>query len=74
MMHQTVIYFLFLLVVIGTLSGCQPVRPYQRVYVDDHEMKLGKRGVVHSEESMENYREGASGGGSSKGSGGCGCN
>lgn len=56
------------------LTACQPVRPWQRVYLDDHEMKLGKRQSTHFEESMENYREGASGGGSSKGSGGCGCN
>lgn len=71
MRHRAVIFFCSMALIAG---GCQPVKPYQRTYLDDHEMKLGRRGVLHFEESMENYREGASGGGSSKGSGGCGCN
>ncbi|MFZ6009048.1 MAG: DUF4266 domain-containing protein [Bacteroidota bacterium] len=55
-------------------SGCEAVKPYQRVYLSDHEMKPGIWGARKFEEHIHAYREGASGGGSSKSSGGCGCN
>ncbi len=56
------------------LSGCESVKPYQRMYVNDYEMKPGQPGSRSFEEQVQAYREGASGGGSSKSSGGCGCN
>ena len=56
------------------LSGCESVKPYQRVYLNDYEMKPGQPGSRRFEEQVQAYREGASGGGSSKTSGGCGCN
>lgn len=65
--------FLLLGLVAG-LAGCQSVRPYQRVYLNDHEMQHGQDGARVLEESMQTYREGATGGGGSKTSGGCGCN
>jgi TorA maturation chaperone TorD len=55
-------------------SGCESVRPYQRVYLNDEQMKMGRPGAHTYEQNMQSYREGASGGGSSKVSGGCGCN
>jgi hypothetical protein len=61
----------FLLIV--SLS-CESVKPYQRVYLNDYEMKPGQPGSRKFEESVQAYREGSSGGGSSKTSGGCGCN
>jgi len=56
------------------LAGCESVKPYQRAYVNDYEMKPGQSGSRGFEEQVQAYREGASGGGSSKTSGGCGCN
>jgi Domain of unknown function (DUF4266) len=56
------------------LTGCESVRPYQRVYLNDYEMKPGQPGSRRFEEQVQAYREGGSGGGSSKSSGGCGCN
>lgn len=56
------------------LVSCESVRPYQRVYLNDYEMKPGQSGSRMFEEQVQAYREGASGGGSSKSSGGCGCN
>jgi len=56
------------------LTGCESVKPYQRMYVNDYEMKPGQPGSRRFEEQVQAYREGASGGGSSKTSGGCGCN
>ena len=65
--------FVFVLFVI-TLASCQPVKQYQRVYVNDHEMQMGQHGAGSFEDNVQAYREGSSGGGSSKTSGGCGCN
>jgi hypothetical protein len=65
--------FVLILITIAALS-CDSVKPYQRVYLNDHEMKPGQPGARNFEESVQIYREGALGGGSSKTSGGCGCN
>jgi hypothetical protein len=65
---------LFFLIVLVSASACEAVKPYQRVYVNDREMKMGQMGAKRSDENMQAYREGASGGGSKKNSGGCGCN
>jgi hypothetical protein len=65
----------FLLIVItGSFTSCQVVKPYQRVYLNDHEMQLGPRASQKHDTNALSYREGASGGGSGKVSGGCGCN
>jgi hypothetical protein len=66
--------YLLLVMLIAVVAGCQPVRPYQRVYLNDHEMRHGQNGAQSFEESVQTYREGATGGGGSKTSGGCGCN
>lgn len=56
------------------LASCQMVKPYQRVYLNDYEMRPGYAGARGFEQYVFTIREGASGGGSTKGSGGCGCN
>jgi hypothetical protein len=56
------------------VASCQTVRPYQRVYLNDHHMQQGKHGSESFEESVQTYREGAVGGDGGKVSGGCGCN
>jgi hypothetical protein len=56
------------------LSRCTPVKPYQRVYLNDAGMRPGKADVEKFDISAHTYREGASGGGNGKSSGGCGCN
>jgi hypothetical protein len=66
-------YLALVITALATLS-CESVKPYQRVFVNDHEMKPGQPGARGFEESVLVYREGSSGGGSSKASGGCGCN
>lgn len=62
------------LVLLPIITGCESVKPYQRVYLNDREMKMGVVGARKYEENVQIYREGAIGGGSSKSSGGCGCN
>jgi hypothetical protein len=56
------------------VTSCESVKPYQRAYLNDREMKPGMRGGRKFEEHSHAYREGSSGGGSTKTSGGCGCN
>ena len=54
--------------------GCKTVRPWQRTYLNDESMQLGKKPVEKFSTEVHTYREGASGGGQGKTSGGCGCN
>lgn len=54
--------------------GCQSVKPYQRNYLNDREMQTGQKNVTRPEQNAMSYREGATGGGGGKASGGCGCN
>lgn len=56
------------------MQSCATVKPYQRMYLNDESMQLGKRGIEKFDENVHTYREGSSGGGSGKSSGGCGCN
>ena len=68
----TILFFAIPLV--WSTAGCQTVKPYQRVYLNDENMQAGKKPVNTFNEHVHTYREGASGGGSGKSSGGCGCN
>lgn len=68
---------LFIVLIAGitlTTLSCTTVKPYQRAYLNDAEMQAGKLDIEKFDENMQTYREGASGGGSGKSSGGCGCN
>ena len=57
-----------------SLYSCTTVKPYQRVYLNDAAMQTGKLPIEKFDENVQTYREGASGGGTGKASGGCGCN
>jgi hypothetical protein len=63
-----------LLAIAGILQGCSTVKPYQRAYLNDAAMRPGKTDIEKFDISVHTYREGASGGGNGKTSGGCGCN
>ncbi|MBV6441803.1 MAG: hypothetical protein EPGJADBJ_03493 [Saprospiraceae bacterium] len=63
---------LLLLALLAT--GCQSVKPYQRAYLNDREMQAGQKSIAQPEQNAMSYREGATGGGGGKASGGCGCN
>jgi hypothetical protein len=72
--YRLLIAGFLLTMILGSLTSCQVVKPYQRVYLNDHEMQLGPRASQKHDTNALSYREGASGGGSGKVSGGCGCN
>jgi hypothetical protein len=66
--------FLVLLAIVIFGQGCQTVKPYQRVYLNDENMRAGKQSVKTFAGHVHNYREGSTGGGNTNKSGGCGCN
>ncbi len=55
-------------------QSCVSVPAYQRMYLEDPDMKLSSREVEHFEQEMHTYREGVSGANGGKSGGGCGCN
>jgi len=68
---------LFPAVVMGSsflFISCQTVKPYQRIYLNDDAMQMTKRPIEKFTSKVHTYREGASGGGRGKSTGGCGCN
>jgi hypothetical protein len=67
---------IFIIIIIGCtlVAGCETVRPYQRAFVNDASMQTGRQPIKKFSGNMHTYREGASGGGRAKSSGGCGCN
>lgn len=56
------------------LTGCEPVKEYQKAKLNDAEMALSNRKIEKTELSFQSYREGASGANAGKSGGGCGCN
>ncbi|MEM9823285.1 MAG: DUF4266 domain-containing protein [Bacteroidota bacterium] len=67
-------YLFLALLLLFTLNACQTVKPYERIYLNDPAMQMG----ISSPQGFENYvqtiREGAIPAGTTKASGGCGCN
>jgi Domain of unknown function (DUF4266) len=65
---------LSLIILIILFSSCKTVKPYQRIYLNDEAMQMNKRTMEKFTSRVHTYREGASGGGRGKSTGGCGCN
>lgn len=56
------------------MVSCQPVKEYQKAYLNDSEMELSARKASMFESNFHSYREAASGANGGKTGGGCGCN
>lgn len=56
------------------LVSCVSVKAYQKMYLNDKDMKLAPHKVGSFEINYETYREGAAGANGGKVGGGCGCN
>lgn len=56
------------------LQSCNSVKEYQKVNINDPEMKLGAKTTERYETTFQVYREGAAGANGGKSGGGCGCN
>lgn len=67
----------FLLITVNLfllLSSCVAVKPYELQFVNDEDMQFECDSGCSFQNYVESIREGAVPVGSSKGSGGCGCN
>ena len=62
------------LLFLPVLGGCASVAPYQKMYLNNRDMKLSAQKIESLEINFEAYREGASGANGGKVGGGCGCN
>ena len=62
------------LFVLLLLSSCATVKEYEKVYINDADMKLSANTNERFETSFQVYREGAAGANGGKTGGGCGCN
>ena len=71
--NKLVALFMFLLLIL-MLGGCESVKPYQRAYLNDENMKPGAAPCETLDQNVFSYREGSLVTGGSKTRGGCGCN
>lgn len=55
-------------------QSCTVVKEYEKVNINDPDMKLSARAIERFETNFQVYREGASGANGGKTGGGCGCN
>jgi hypothetical protein len=70
-MIQKIILGLLLLLV---FQSCNTVKEYEKVAINDPDMKLSARTSERYETTFQVYREAAAGANGGKSGGGCGCN
>ena len=63
-----------LVAIIIVLQSCNSVKEYQKVNINDPEMKLAAKTTERYETTFQVYREAAAGANGGKSGGGCGCN
>ncbi|MDA3910819.1 MAG: DUF4266 domain-containing protein [Bacteroidales bacterium] len=56
------------------LSSCTVVKEYEKININDPDMKLSERKTNEFETTFQIYREAASGANGGQNGGGCGCN
>jgi len=56
------------------MNSCVVVKEYEKVYLNDTDMKLTANKINKFETNFQVYREAASGANGGKAGGGCGCN
>ncbi len=60
--------------VIGLTTSCATVKEYEKVNINDPDMKLSAHSSERFETNFQVYREAAAGANGGKSGGGCGCN
>lgn len=66
--------YLFLLFMGCMICSCVPIKPWERVYLNDPRMQLSHKTGNDFSNYVHSIREGSTPAGSTKSSGGCGCN
>jgi hypothetical protein len=72
-MKRIACYILMVVMVLG-ISSCATVKPWERVYLNDPQMQLSHSTGKNFSNYVHSIREGSIPAGSTKSSGGCGCN
>lgn len=62
------------LTVLVSFSSCVAVKEYEKININDPDMKLSANSIDRFETYFQVYREGSSGANGGKTGGGCGCN
>jgi hypothetical protein len=62
------------IIVLATLQSCVAVKEYDKLYINDPDMKLAAKSAEKYETTFQVYREAAAGANGGKTGGGCGCN
>jgi uncharacterized protein YbcV (DUF1398 family) len=65
---------LFASVLVVALQSCTSVKEYEKVAINDPDMKLAARASERYETTFQVYREASAGANGGKTGGGCGCN
>lgn len=66
--------FFFVVIGLTCLTSCVTVKEYEKVNINDPDMKLSALTINKFETNFQVYREAASGANGGKTGGGCGCN
>ena len=61
-------------IVLVTMQSCVVVKEYDKLYINDPDMKLAAKAAEKYETTFQVYREAAAGANGGKTGGGCGCN
>jgi len=65
---------IFGLLLVLVFQSCNTVKEYEKVAINDADMKLSARSSERYETAFQIYREAAAGANGGKSGGGCGCN
>jgi hypothetical protein len=63
-----------LIIVLVSMQSCVVVKEYDKLYINDPDMKLAAKAAEKYETTFQVYREAAAGANGGKTGGGCGCN
>lgn len=63
-----------MLFLVTLLQSCNTVKEYEKVAINDPDMKLSAKTAERYENAFQVYREAAAGANGGKSGGGCGCN
>ena len=67
-------YILIFCILVLGFTSCKTLKEYEKVNINDPDMKLADNSVDRFKTNFHVYREGASGASGGKTGGGCGCN
>ncbi len=66
--------FLLIVFLASFMTSCVAVKEYEKIYLNDPDMKLSLQKAKKFVTTFQVYREGAAGANGGKSGGGCGCN